>query len=98
MMRRRCLLSKRTHGCHCDRPQLTRNLPFMTAPKIECRKWRFMSDEDGKFVALAMTVDEGSELLSASPFSTLKECIEDAKTHGYVVPAPETCVNIEPSR
>ena len=44
-------------------------------------------------MALAMTVDEGSELLSASPFSTLKECIEDAKTHGYVVPAPETCVN-----
>jgi hypothetical protein len=65
----------------------------MTAPKIERHNWRFMSDEDGDSWRWAMTVDEGSELLSASPFSTLKECIEDAKAYGYIVPAPEKRVN-----
>ena len=59
----------------------------MTAPKIERRKWRFVSDKDGSSWRWAMTADESPEMLSTSPFTTLKECIEDAKTHGYVVPA-----------
>ena len=45
-----------------------------------------------------MTADEGSEVLSSNSFPTLKEFIDDAKTHRYVVPDPERRVNTKSSR
>jgi hypothetical protein len=51
------------------------------------RKWRFehTSNDAWRWVF----ADDGIETVSARSFSTLKECIEDAKVHGYLPHVPE---------
>ena len=51
------------------------------------RKWRFMPTADDRWHWVS--VDDGREVLSSEAFATLKECVEDAKSHGYVVVVPE---------
>ena len=52
--------------------------------------WNF--DVDAGDWIWRFTRPDGTQLVSPRRFSTLKECIADAKEHGYVILAPEAGV------
>jgi hypothetical protein len=51
-------------------------------------EWKFSAAENGGW-RWRVTHPDGTELFAHSPFATLKECIADARQHGYVVWIPE---------
>lgn len=51
------------------------------------RKWRFITTGDDLWRWIV--TDTHAESASELAFRTLKECIDDAKLHGYVPASPE---------
>ena len=61
----------------------------MSTADDERRRWRFINAQDDSSWSWAVRSDSGTEVFSEQTFGTLKDCVEDAKRHGYEPHAPE---------
>ncbi|MGZ5094300.1 MAG: hypothetical protein ACXWCY_13875 [Burkholderiales bacterium] len=61
------------------------------------RRWSFYTREDGSWLWRVLHGD-GNEASSQRSFDNIKDCIADAKMHGYVVwePSSERRVTVTP--
>lgn len=61
------------------------------------KRWSFFTREDGSWLWRVLHGD-GNEQSSQRAFDNVKDCIADAKTHGYVVwePSEERRISLMP--
>jgi hypothetical protein len=61
------------------------------------KRWSFFTREDGSWLWRVLHGD-GNEASSTRAFDNVKDCIADAKAHGYVVwePAEERRISANP--